>query len=426
MATAGWIALAITVFGAFCYAAASILQAVAARRSTSTVKTLGHPLYLIGIGCDALAWVGSMIALRELAVYVVESILAGSLAVTVVAARFILKSRLRKRDVAAIAASLAALTVLALSAGPQQQRRGLHRDAAGVLRGRGRRGTDRLGRDQDRLTRPRRGAGRTLPRRCGPDRSRPAGGTDGHRDRAAHRGTAGLRGDRHDDVRPRAADRPGRPGDRGALDRRGDRAVRRRAAAPRRHRPRGMAPAGRGRRADHRRRRPSCWPPRRRPMPPTSRKPPAVPAEPALPADAQPVHHRSAERVIWWGPPPIWIPPGRTDCSLGGTTGTRADLEPAPCAATLDRTAAARRRSRRDPDARSRGAAPADAAAAARMSRRAGARRESRRRCCPGTTCRCHRVGQASRHAARCSYRGLGPRWLRTSSTVSTDHAGPR
>ncbi|MEU4222566.1 hypothetical protein, partial [Actinoplanes sp. NPDC026623] len=119
MTSAGWIALAITVFGAFCYATAAILQAVAARRTTSTVKALGHPLYLAGIGFDMLAWIGSIIALRELAVYIVESILAGSLAITVVAARFVLKSRLRGRDVAAVVASLGALTVLALSAGPQ-------------------------------------------------------------------------------------------------------------------------------------------------------------------------------------------------------------------------------------------------------------------------------------------------------------------
>ena len=120
MTAAGWVALAITVFGAFSYGAASILQAVAARRSTGAMRTLGHPLYLIGIGCDMLAWVGSMIALRELAVYLVESILAGSLAVTVVAARVILKSRLRKRDTAAVVVSVAALTVLAMSAGPQE------------------------------------------------------------------------------------------------------------------------------------------------------------------------------------------------------------------------------------------------------------------------------------------------------------------
>ncbi|MEV6600987.1 hypothetical protein AB0M36_29680 [Actinoplanes sp. NPDC051346] len=119
MTTAGWVALGITVFGALSYGAASILQAVAARRSAGTVRTLGHPLYLLGIGCDVLAWVGSMIALRELAVYLVESILAGSLAVTVIAARFVLKSRLRRRDVAAVVVCVAALATLALSAGPQ-------------------------------------------------------------------------------------------------------------------------------------------------------------------------------------------------------------------------------------------------------------------------------------------------------------------
>ena len=120
MTTAAWVALAITVSGAVAYAAASILQAVGARRSKGTVRTLGHPLYLIGTGCDVLAWVGSMVALRELAVYLVESILAGSLAVTVVMARLILKSRLRKRDGAAVVISVAALTVLAMSAGPQE------------------------------------------------------------------------------------------------------------------------------------------------------------------------------------------------------------------------------------------------------------------------------------------------------------------
>ncbi|MFI5492340.1 hypothetical protein [Actinoplanes sp. NPDC051859] len=119
MTTAAWLALAITVAGALSYGAASILQAVAARRSAGTMRTLGHPLYLLGIGCDVFAWLGSMIALRELAVYVVESILAGSLAVTVLAARFVLRSRLRRRDVAAVVACMTALAVLTLSAGPQ-------------------------------------------------------------------------------------------------------------------------------------------------------------------------------------------------------------------------------------------------------------------------------------------------------------------
>jgi hypothetical protein len=120
MTAAGWIALGMAVFGAISYGAGSILQAIGAARSTGTVRTLGHPLYLMGVGCDLLAWVAAMIALRELAVYQVQSILAGSLAVTAVAARLILASRLRGRDVVAVAVTIAALTVLAMSAGPQE------------------------------------------------------------------------------------------------------------------------------------------------------------------------------------------------------------------------------------------------------------------------------------------------------------------
>ncbi|AGL18059.1 hypothetical protein [Actinoplanes sp. N902-109] len=120
MNSAAAIALAITIFGAFAYAAASILQAVGARRSVNTVRTLGHPLYLIGSVLDIAAWVGSMVALGTLAVYLVESVLAGSLALTVLGARIFLGSHLRRRDVAAVAVSIAALTVLAMSAGPQE------------------------------------------------------------------------------------------------------------------------------------------------------------------------------------------------------------------------------------------------------------------------------------------------------------------
>ncbi len=121
MTAAGWVALALAIFGAFSYAAGSILQAVGAQRSTGTVRTLGHPLYLLGVACDLLAWAGSMVALRELAVYQVQSVLAGSLALTVIGARLILASRLRIRDVVAVVVTIAALTVLAMSAGPQEE-----------------------------------------------------------------------------------------------------------------------------------------------------------------------------------------------------------------------------------------------------------------------------------------------------------------
>jgi hypothetical protein len=120
MTSGGWVALAITVVAAFGYAAASILQAVGARRSPSAAAALRHPLYVIGATVDILAWAGSMVALRELAVYLVESVLAFSLALTVLFARFFLKSRLRARDVLAVMVSIVALTVLAMSAGPQE------------------------------------------------------------------------------------------------------------------------------------------------------------------------------------------------------------------------------------------------------------------------------------------------------------------
>jgi hypothetical protein len=120
MTASVWGALAVAIFGAFSYGAGSILQAVGASRSAGTVRTLGHPLYLLGVGCDLLAWAGSLVALRELAVYQVQSVLAGSLAVTVVAAWLFLASRLRRRDVAAVAVTIGALSILAMSAGPQE------------------------------------------------------------------------------------------------------------------------------------------------------------------------------------------------------------------------------------------------------------------------------------------------------------------
>ncbi|GIE75245.1 hypothetical protein Aph02nite_11950 [Actinoplanes philippinensis] len=121
MTSMSWFALGMAVFGAFSYATGSILQAIGAKRSHSTASTLGHPLYLIGIVFDIVAWIGAIVALQHLAVYVVESVLAGSLAVTAVAAWLFLGSRLRGRDVAAIVCTTGALGVLALSAGQQHE-----------------------------------------------------------------------------------------------------------------------------------------------------------------------------------------------------------------------------------------------------------------------------------------------------------------
>ncbi|MEU7909394.1 hypothetical protein [Actinoplanes sp. NPDC049118] len=319
MTAAAWIALAITVFGALCYATAAILQAVAARRTTSTVQALRHPLYLAGIGFDMLAWVGSIIALRELAVYVVESILAGSLAVTVVAARFILKSRLRGRDVAAVVASLAALAVLALSAGPQHDvtaSTGLRLGfcAAAVT-------AALIGWGATRIGSPGLAAavgGLCLGGAALTGRALPAGPMDIVTDpltaalltfavtgmmmyaHALQIGQVGPVTAVHwtaEVIAPSAV----------ALLFLGD-AIRDGWQVP-------AAAAGLvtiaaavllatapANSATH--------------QPQTTPAPAAEPARPALPAAAPAVPRRSGERVIWWGPPPIWIPAARTPAAL--------------------------------------------------------------------------------------------------------------
>ncbi|WP_432570227.1 hypothetical protein [Kineococcus sp. SYSU DK005] len=99
---------AVTALAAFGYAAGSLLQAVGVRAAG-----LRSPLYLAGLGCDAVAWLLSLVALRRLPAFAVQSLLAASLALTVLLARVVLGTRLRRRDTAAVLALVAALGVLA-------------------------------------------------------------------------------------------------------------------------------------------------------------------------------------------------------------------------------------------------------------------------------------------------------------------------
>lgn len=101
------LALVGAVLAAAGYAAGSVLQAVGVRRSG-----LRSPLYLGGLGCDGVAWLLSLLALRRLPTFAVQSVLAGSLALTVLLARAFLGSRPRGRDTVAVLALVAALAVV--------------------------------------------------------------------------------------------------------------------------------------------------------------------------------------------------------------------------------------------------------------------------------------------------------------------------
>ncbi len=111
-------ALIAATIGALGYGIGSVLQARAAT-DASGLAVLRHPTYVVGIGCDLLAWGASLVAVRHLPLFAVQSMLAASLGVTVVFARLLLGSPIRRRDGAAVTGVLVALVVLALASGTQ-------------------------------------------------------------------------------------------------------------------------------------------------------------------------------------------------------------------------------------------------------------------------------------------------------------------
>ena len=113
--TVGLIAALVGMFG---YGIGSVLQAAAAARASGPA-VLRHPAYLAGLTCDAVAWLASLAALRSLPLFVVQSLLAGSLGVTVILARAFLGAPVRRRDAGAVLAVALALATVAGASGAQ-------------------------------------------------------------------------------------------------------------------------------------------------------------------------------------------------------------------------------------------------------------------------------------------------------------------
>lgn len=116
-------------FGAaICYGVGSVLQAMGARR-THTAEGLDPRLllrlvrslpYMIGIGLDCVGFLLSIVALRTLPLFVVQAIVASSLAVTALLGATVLHMRLGRRDVIGLVVVVAGLAMLALSAAEGQ------------------------------------------------------------------------------------------------------------------------------------------------------------------------------------------------------------------------------------------------------------------------------------------------------------------
>jgi hypothetical protein len=108
------LAWAAALLAAVGYGAASVLQGVGARRTTGPA-VLAQPVYVVGLCADGLAWLASLAAVRVLPLFVVQSVLAASVAVTVVLCAVFLHAPLRHRDLGAVALLVLALAVLAVA-----------------------------------------------------------------------------------------------------------------------------------------------------------------------------------------------------------------------------------------------------------------------------------------------------------------------
>ncbi|GAA0248819.1 hypothetical protein [Cryptosporangium japonicum] len=110
------VALGLAAGAAAGYGISSLLQAIGAGQPGGTLR---RPVYLAGLGLDGVAWVASLAAVRGLPLYAVQAVLAGSVAVTAVAARIVLGTRLGRAHTAALVVTVGALAVLGGSAGSE-------------------------------------------------------------------------------------------------------------------------------------------------------------------------------------------------------------------------------------------------------------------------------------------------------------------
>ena len=117
-------ALLLALAAALCYGAGSVLQAMAARGTTS-VEGLDPRLvarlvrswrYLLGVGLDGLGFVLSLVAVRALPLFVVQAVVASFLAVTAVLGAVFVGMRLTRGDRIALGVVLAGLVLVAGSA----------------------------------------------------------------------------------------------------------------------------------------------------------------------------------------------------------------------------------------------------------------------------------------------------------------------
>lgn len=118
MVAVSWVAAVLACLG---YGVASVLQSVGARRAAAVAGASGLAAivvqlpYLAGLAADAVAFGANVVALRELPLFLVQSVVTASVGVTAVLAS-IRGERLRGRDWGALAVLGLGLVLLCLTA----------------------------------------------------------------------------------------------------------------------------------------------------------------------------------------------------------------------------------------------------------------------------------------------------------------------
>jgi hypothetical protein len=111
---------------ALSYGVGSVMQASAARRAEMRpnldlmllVRLARDPTYVVSLALDLVGFVASVVALRTLPLFMVQSAVAGSVGVTAVVASFAFGLRLRRYERGALAGLLVGFAFLAVSARP--------------------------------------------------------------------------------------------------------------------------------------------------------------------------------------------------------------------------------------------------------------------------------------------------------------------
>lgn len=118
-------ALALCLIASVGYGLGAVLQAVGARHanrngSDGILSMAKQPVFLLGLLADFASWLISRFALHTLPLFAVQTILAGSLAVTVLLAGVVLGAHLGRLEKAAVVMTMIGLVIVGVSAGEDQ------------------------------------------------------------------------------------------------------------------------------------------------------------------------------------------------------------------------------------------------------------------------------------------------------------------